>query len=237
MSSTAKSSASCGNGLDTLADYATELCRVGRSLFERGYVHGSTGNISMRIPARLGGGYLLTPTDACLGFLEPQRLAVLDDAGVQLAGDRASKTLVLHLAIYQAAPWANCVIHTHSSWLVDLTLRGVWSVQDILPPITPYYLMKVGHVPLIPYCRPGDPQVAEHIQGLIALQQHAGGALKAVMCERLGPQVWGETAANAMATLEELEETAKLWLRGGRCATPLSEDAIDSLRKQFNIFW
>ena len=130
-----------------------EICRVGRSLFERGYVHASAGNISVR----LDDGFLITPTDACLGTLEPARLARIDAPGQQTGGDRASKTLALHRRIYDSAPDARCVIHTHSTHLVALTLQGVWSADDILPPITPYFVMKVGHVPLIPYHRAGRP--------------------------------------------------------------------------------
>ena len=221
----------------TAIEHAHELCRVGRSLFDRGYVHGSTGNISVRLPASAGGGVLITPTDACLGMLDPNRLAHLNADGQQIGGDRASKTVRLHQQIYAAAPWAHCVIHTHSSWLVDLTLRGVWSPQDVVPPITPYYVMKVGHVPLIPYCRPGDPLVADRVQQLIAEHELRTLKLRAVMCERLGPQVWGETPATTMATLEELEETAKLWLRGNCSATPLTQAQIDDLCQQFNLHW
>jgi ribulose-5-phosphate 4-epimerase/fuculose-1-phosphate aldolase len=127
------------------SELRNEICRVGRSLFERGYVHATAGNISVR----LEDGYLITPTDACLGFLEPDRLAKVDINGTQVGGDRASKTLVLHRKIYAADSAAGCVIHTHSTHLVGLTLAGVWSASDIVPPITPYYVMKVGHVPLV----------------------------------------------------------------------------------------
>ena len=119
----------------------SEICRVGRSLFERGYVHATAGNISARLPADKGGGILITPTDACLGFLDPDSLAWVDDAGEQRAGDRASKTVALHRRIYAADPDAHCVLHTHSSHLVRLTLQGVWTIEDILPPITPYFVM------------------------------------------------------------------------------------------------
>ena len=142
-----------------------EICRVGRSLFERGYVHATAGNISVRLT---DGSFLITPTDACLGHLHPERLAWVGADGQQLAGDRASKTLSLHRRIYGAAPEAGCVIHTHSTHLVALTLAGVWSADDIVPPITPYYVMKVGHVPLIPYHRPGAPEVAERVAERIA---------------------------------------------------------------------
>ena len=217
--------------------FSQEICRVGKSLYDRGYVHGSTGNISVRIPVDVGGGFLITPTDACLGFLIPSKLALIDGEGVQVSGERASKTLALHRRIYSSAPKAMCVIHTHSSNLVDLTLRGVWSKQDIVPAITPYYVMKVGHVPLVPYFPPGDVRVADCVERLIMEAAARGLPLRAVMCDRLGPQVWSETPSSAMATLEELEETAKLWLRGNQSAVPLSEAQIEELRQQFNVKW
>jgi ribulose-5-phosphate 4-epimerase/fuculose-1-phosphate aldolase len=206
-----------------------EVCRVGRSLFERGYVHASAGNISVR----LADGYLITPTDACLGTLDPARLARVNAAGEQTAGDRASKTLALHRRIYASAPDAGCVIHTHSTHLVALTLQGVWSEHDILPPITPYFVMKVGHVPLIPYHRPGDPAVAELVAARIAERP----GLRAVMLDRLGPNVWHRTPAEASAVLEELEETARLWLLCQPRPTPLDAAQIEVLRRQFGAAW
>jgi 3-dehydro-4-phosphotetronate decarboxylase len=143
-----------------------EICRVGRSMFERGLVHATAGNISVRLPA--GQGFLITPTDACLGQLQPDQLAHADLAGHALNSVRASKTLTLHRAIYGAEPEAHCVIHTHSTHLVALTLGGVWRADCILPPITPYFVMKVGRVPLIPYHRPGDPAVATLVAAAIA---------------------------------------------------------------------
>ncbi len=210
-----------------------ELCRVGRSLFERGYVHATAGNIS----ARIDGGFLITPTDACLGTLAPERLARVGDDGVQQGGDRASKTLALHRAIYAADAAARCVIHTHSTHLVALTLAGVWSRDDIVPPITPYFVMKVGHVPLIPYHRPGDTQVATLVAQRIAAAAARGTPLRAVMLDRLGPNVWADTPAAASAVLEELEETAKLWLLSQRSATPLGEAQIEALRQAFGARW
>jgi ribulose-5-phosphate 4-epimerase/fuculose-1-phosphate aldolase len=212
---------------------AREICRVGRSLFDRGYVHATAGNISVR----LADGILITPTDACLGALDPQRLALVGDDGVQRRGERASKTLALHRRIYAAAPDAGCVIHTHSTHLVALTLQGVWSADDIVPPLTPYFVMKVGHVPLVPYHRPGDPVVAERVAALIANAAARGAPIRAVMLDRLGPEVWHRTPAEASAVLEELEETARLWLAGGRQAPPLPPAAIDELRKAFGCAW
>jgi ribulose-5-phosphate 4-epimerase/fuculose-1-phosphate aldolase len=210
-----------------------EICRVGRSLFERGYVHATAGNISVR----LQDGYLITPTDACLGTLDPARLARLDAQGVQTAGDRASKTLTVHRRIYEAAPQAGCVIHTHSTHLVALTLQGVWSDDDILPPITPYFVMKVGHVPLIPYHRPGDPRVAELVAQRIAAMAQRGTPIRAVMLDRLGPNVWHDSPAQASAVLEELEETARLWLMCQPGPLPLGEPEIEELRRQFGASW
>ena len=211
-----------------------EIVRVGASLFQRGYVHSTAGNISVRLEASQGGGYLITPTDACLGFLDPEQLAWVADDGAQHSGARASKTLALHRRIYGAAPDAVCVIHTHATHLVALTLQGVWQPDDILPPITPYQVMKVGHVPLIPYERPGAPAVADAIAARI---ESAARPLRAVMLERLGPMVWHNSPAAAMALLEELEETARLWLLGGRRAAPLSDTQIEELRAQFAAPW
>lgn len=225
------------------ASLRDEMCRVGRSLFERGYAHATAGNISVRLPE--GAGYLITPTDACLGFLQPARLAQVDVGGAQVSGDRASKTLALHRHIYDSAPEAHCVIHTHSTHLVALTLAGVWSEADILPPVTPYYVMKVGHVPLIPYHRPGDPAAAQRVAEAITAAAARGAPLRAVMLDRLGPNVWHASPAEAMATLEELEETARLWLMCTRLAgagagqppAPLSEPRLQELRQHFGARW
>jgi 3-dehydro-4-phosphotetronate decarboxylase len=211
-----------------------EIVRVGASLFQRGYVHSTAGNISVRLGEAQGGGYLITPTDACMGFLDPAQLAWVAEDGTLLSGARASKTLTLHRRIYAAAPEARCVVHTHATHLVALTLQGVWREDDILPPLTPYQVMKVGHVPLIPYQRPGAPQVAEAVAERIA---QAPRPIRAVMLDRLGPMVWHAGPASAMALLEELEETARLWLLGGRTLNPMSSAQIDELRAEFHAPW
>jgi ribulose-5-phosphate 4-epimerase/fuculose-1-phosphate aldolase len=212
-----------------------EICQVGASLHARGYVHGSAGNISVRTET----GFLITPTDACLGRLDPSRLAEVDLNGVQTAGDRASKTLVLHRQIYAADPEAACIIHTHSTHLVALTLAGVWHEDDILPPITPYFVMKVGHVPLIPYHRPGDPAVGQAVASRIAQQREAGKPIRAVMLDRLGPNVWHASPREASTVLEELEETARLWLLAGAHHKPagLGAAQIEALREHFGARW
>jgi len=217
----------------TESQLRNEICRVGRSLFERGYVHATAGNISVR----LADGYLITPTDACLGFLEPESLAKVDTNGMQTGGERASKTLTLHRKIYDADKAAMCVIHTHSTHLVALTLAGVWQPADIVPPIMPYFVMKVGHVPLIPYHRPGDAAVAELVVDAIERMRAAKTPIRAVMLDRLGPNVWHNSPAAAMAVLEELEETARLWLMTQPKPVPLSEEAIQQLRDTFGAIW
>ncbi|MFF2508237.1 aldolase [Streptomyces sp. NPDC058067] len=213
----------------------SEIVRVGTSLFARGYVHAAAGNISARLDDGLG--HLITPTDAALGFLHAGRLALVGADGEQLAGDRASKTLTLHRRIYAADPTARFVIHTHSTHLVALTLAGAWRQDDVLPPITPYYVMKVGHVPLVPYHRPGDPRVADLVAERIAARAAEGTPIKGVLLDRLGPVVWGPDAASALAVLEELEETARVWLTTGRHSEPLPDHAIAELRDTFGAAW
>ncbi len=225
-----------GHGAEFLAEdlARAEIVRVGRSLFERGYLHSTAGNISVR----LADGFLITPTDACLGFLDPQRLARLDASGQQTSGDRASKTIVLHRRIYDSSAAtqhpARCVIHTHSTHLVACSLQRE-TEAELLPPITPYFVMKVGPVPHIAYCMPGAPEAAARVSEAIAKYHREGRSIRAVMLARLGPNVWHDTPAAAMATLEELEETARLWLlaRPG----PLSAAAIEALRQQFGARW
>ena len=211
-----------------------EICRVGRSLFERGYVHATAGNISVR----LDDGFLITPTDACLGFLDPARLAKLDLQGQQISGDKGSKTIALHRQIYAAAcehdAHTRCVIHTHSTQCVALSLNA--NGPELLTPITPYFVMKVGHVPLVAYHRPGSEDAAKEVAQLIRSHAAKGTPIRAVMLTRLGPNVWHDNPAAAMATLEELEETARLMLLQPH--TPaLSAVALDALRQTFGARW
>ena len=204
-----------------------EMCVVGASLYQRGHVTGTAGNIS----ARLDDGWLITPTDACLGRLDPARIAKVAPDGSLVSGDRPSKTLTLHRAIYAASPASRAVLHTHSMHLVALTMAGVWNERDALPPITPYFVMKAGHVPLIAYHRPGDPAVAALVCAEVARS-------RAVLLERLGPVVWHESVSAASFALEEMEETARLWLMlRSQPPSPLSEERIEELRRTFGANW
>jgi ribulose-5-phosphate 4-epimerase/fuculose-1-phosphate aldolase len=212
-----------------------EICRIGKSLFKRGYAHATAGNISVR----LDDGFLITPTDACLGFLDPAQLARLDAGGRHLAGERASKTLALHTAIYDAAlPFdagTRCIIHTHSTHSVALSLRC--KDAELLPPVTPYFVMKVGHVPLVPYRRPGDRAAAQDVAALVRKYGEQGRAIRAVMLQRLGPNAWHDTPGAAMAVLEEVEETARLVLLAQGPCPVLDEPQIDELRRAFGARW
>jgi ribulose-5-phosphate 4-epimerase/fuculose-1-phosphate aldolase len=211
-----------------------EICRVGRSLFERGFVHATAGNISVR----LDDGFLITPTDACLGFLDPARLAKLDLQGQQISGDKGSKTIALHRRIYAAAcahdADTRCVIHTHSTHCVALSLNA--HGPELLPPITPYFVMKVGHVPLARYHRPGSDAAAQEVAYLIERYAAQGSPIRAVMLPRLGPNVWHNSPQAAMATLEELEETARLMLLQPQ-TLPLRATDLDELRQTFGARW
>jgi len=211
-----------------------EVCRVGRSLFERGYVHATAGNISVRLPD----GFLITPTDACLGFLQARQLAKVGMDGQQISGDPASKTLALHRRIYEASGQTGadtrCVIHTHSTHLVALSLQA--SGPELMAAITPYFVMKVGHVPLTRYHTPGSKAAADEVAGLIRDYAARGTPIRAVMLPRLGPNVWHTSPTAAMATLEELEETARLMLLAP-AAAPLDDDALHDLSATFGARW
>lgn len=208
-----------------------EICRVGASLYQRGYTVGTAGNIS----ARLDDGWLITPTDACLGTLDPAAVAKVGLDGGWVSGDKPSKTLTLHRAVYDNNPNVHGVVHTHSTHLVALTLAGVWQPDDVLSPLTPYHVMKVGHIPLIPYHRPGDPAVAARVATL-------ANDVRGVLLARLGPVVWEDSVSRAAYALEELEETAKLWMMlkdqaGFADRASLDEAALTELRDAFKARW
>jgi ribulose-5-phosphate 4-epimerase/fuculose-1-phosphate aldolase len=214
-----------------------EICRIGKSLFDRGYVHSSAGNISVK----LDDGFLITPTDAVMGFLEPAKISKVDLSGAHVSGDAPSKTLGLHRSVYAATginqPLTSCIIHTHSTYCVALTLNDDGCTEELLEPMTPYQVMKVGRVPLIPYKRPGDPRVIELVEKSIDRYSKLGGAVRCVMLSALGPVVWHDSPSKAMATLEELEESAKLTFLLGKSRSLLTSSEIQELKEVFNCPW
>lgn len=179
-----------------------EICRYARSLFERGLTPGSSGNISLRLD---DGGWLVTPTNASLGFLDPARLSRLDAAGRVMSGDKPTKEIPLHSALYESRGSARAIVHLHSTHAVALTMLPEINPRAVLPPMTPYYLMRAGQTALVPYYRPGDPAVADAIRGL-------AGRYSSVLLANHGPVVAGDSLEAAVFATEELEETAKLYL-------------------------
>src|SRR3954464_7057913 len=179
-----------------------EICRLGRSLFERGLTPGSSGNISVKLD---DGGWLVTPTNASLGSLDPARLSRLGADGRLVSGDAPTKEVPLHTALYQSRGTARAVVHLHSTHSVALSMLPEIDPRAALPPMTPYYLMRCGATALLPYHRPGDPAVADAIRGL-------AGKYASVLLANHGPVVAADSLEAAVFAMEELEETAKLYL-------------------------
>lgn len=200
-----------------------DICRWGASLFNRGYTAGSSGNLSARLPD----GFLVTPTNSCLGFLEPSRLTKLDTAGRLVSGDPPTKEVPLHMAFYEARPEAGAVVHLHSTFATALSCLADTDPEDALPPITPYMVMRVGRVPVIPYTHPGSADVKPLI--LARAAEHP-----AVLLANHGPVVSGKSFEAAVFAAEELEETAKLvLLTRGMPQRHLPPEVVSELRKRF----
>lgn len=202
------------------------ICRLGRSLFERGLSPGSSGNISVRSD---DGGWIVTPTNASLGFLEPDSLSHLDADGRLLSGDPPTKELPLHAALYETRGSARAIVHLHATHTVAVSMLPEIDPRAMLPPLTPYYLMRAGRTALVPYFRPGDPAVADAIRGL-------AGRYASLVLANHGPVVAGDTLEAATFAIEELEETAKLYLllRGSnpRVLTP---EQVADLTRAFDL--
>ncbi|HRY26074.1 MAG: aldolase [Geminicoccaceae bacterium] len=177
------------------------ICRFGQSIFERGLTFGSSGNISVR----LDDGWLMTPTGATLGTLDPARISRLDADGRHVSGDQPTKETFLHLGMYANRVGARAVVHLHSTHSVAVSCLADIDPADVIPPITAYYVMRVGTLPLVPYYRPGDPALGPAVEKL-------AGRHHAVLLANHGPVVAGTSLENAVFATEELEETAKLWL-------------------------
>jgi ribulose-5-phosphate 4-epimerase/fuculose-1-phosphate aldolase len=203
-----------------------EICRFARSLFERGLTPGSSGNISVKLD---DGGFLVTPTNASLGFLDPARLSRLDASGRLLSGDAPTKEVPLHNALYQTRDGARAVVHLHSTHSVALSMLPEIDPRAALPPMTAYYLMRCGATALVPYYRPGDPAVADAIKGL-------AGRYSSVLLANHGPVVSGDMLQAAVFAIEELEESAKLYLLlRGLNPRYLSPQQIADLSKAFGL--
>jgi ribulose-5-phosphate 4-epimerase/fuculose-1-phosphate aldolase len=186
-------------------DLRAAIVERGRSLYERGYAHGSSGNLS----ARIADGFLLTPTGSSLGRLDPARIAKLDANGVHLTGDPPSKEAFLHLAMYAERPGANAIVHLHCTCAVAVSCLVHADSCNVLPPLTAYHVMRVGTLPLVPYHRPGDRALAEAVRRVAA-------AHRAVLLANHGPVVSGKSLDDAVDSAEELEQTAKLVLLLGK---------------------
>ena len=199
------------------------LVRLAASLFNRRFTVGSSGNISVRVE----GGLLITPTNSCLGFLDPERISLINRDGRHIGGDPPSKELFLHQAFYDTRPRTGAVVHLHSTYATALSCLEDTNPTDVIPALTPYTVMRVGTVPMLPYTRPGDPETGDLIRAL-------GGKHAAVLLANHGPVVAGQTLTDAVYAAEELEETAKLvLLLKGHQARVLSAANIAELVRLF----
>lgn len=189
------------------------IALYGKSLFDRGLTMGSSGNIS----ARVDDGWLMTPTNACLGRLDPAAISKLDDSGTHVSGDPPTKEGFLHRAVYGERADAGAIVHLHSTHSVAVSCLPEIDPRNVLPPLTAYYVMRVGTLPLVPYFPPGDMLLADAVRGL-------AGRHSAVLLANHGPVVAGKNLEAALYATEELEETARLFLllhgRNPRCLTP-----------------
>ena len=210
-----------------MTDLGSELCRLSASLFARRLVGGGAGNISVRTPE----GFLVTPTGSSLGALAPDRLARLSPEGRHLAGDPPSKEWPLHAAFYETRPATGAVVHLHSTWATALSLLADTDPDNALPPITPYAIMRLGKVRLLPFFVPGDPALGEAVRALEG--RHA-----AVLLANHGPVVSAPSLQAAVDAMEEFEETARLALiTRGLPQRRLTEAQIAALVARYNVEW
>ena len=199
------------------------IAGLAKSIFDRGLTFGSSGNISVR----LDDGWLMTPTGSSMGELDPAGIARLDDAGNWVSGDKPTKEALLHLTMYRQRPQSGAVVHLHSTHSVAVSCLADVDANNVLPPITAYYVMRVGSLPLIPYYPPGDVDLAKAV-GEMASRHHA------VLLANHGPLVAGKSLEDAVCAIEELEETAKLFLllQGARTRF-LNDRQVQALKQRF----
>ncbi len=204
------------------------MCDLAKSMFDRGLTSGSTGNISARVS---DGGLLVSPTGSSFGRLDPARLSRFDADGHLISGDKPTKEMPLHSAFYDTRSDAGAVVHLHSTHSVALSMLPDTDAENMLPPLTPYAIMRLGRVKLLPYFRPGDPEMGEAVRSL-------EGKRSAVVLANHGPVVAGKDVEAAVYAIEELEETAKLaLLTQGKGAVGLSDAQIRDLVKTFGVEW
>lgn len=178
-----------------------DIARLAKSMFDRGLTFGSSGNISVRTED----GWLMTPTGSTMGNLDPAKISKLDQAGNHISGDKPTKETFLHVAMYEERPQTGAVVHLHSTHSVAVSCLADIDPANVLPPITAYYVMKIGKLPLVPYFPPGDLDLARAVREM-ASDHHA------VLLANHGPVVAGKSLEDAVYATEELEETAKLFL-------------------------
>ena len=208
-----------------MTDTATrdKIARLGKSIFDRGLTAGSSGNISVRVDD----GWLMTPTGSSLGDLDPARISKLDGTGKLVGGDAPTKESFLHVAMYEQRPKAGAVVHLHSVHSVAVSCMANIDAANVLPPLTAYYVMRIGTLPLVPYYAPGDLDLARAVREM-ASSHHA------VLLANHGPVVAGSSLEDAVYATEELEETAKLFLLLKEMETrPLTAAQIADLEKRF----
>ncbi len=207
------------------ASLRQQIVEFGRSIFDRGLTAGSSGNISVRLPD----GWLMTPTNASLGKLDADRISKLDWSGKLISGDPPSKEAFLHRAMYEERGSAEAIVHLHSTYSAAVSCMAGLHAPDCIPPLTAYYVMKIGRLPLIPYFRPGDMALAEAIRELAR-------ANAAVLLANHGPVVSGTSLEAAVYATEELEETAKLFLLLRDIPVrPLNAEQISELKSVFRL--
>ncbi|WP_292291731.1 aldolase [Marivita sp.] len=204
------------------------ICLLAKSMFDRGLTGGSTGNISARTP---DGGLLVSPTGMSFGRLDPARLSRFDAAGKLIDGDKPTKEMPLHAAFYDTRGSAGAVVHLHSCHSVALSLMPDVDDDNFLPPLTPYSIMKLGKVKLLPFFLPGDPAMGEAVRGL-------AGKRSAVMLANHGPVVAGKDVEAACNAIEELEDTARLAiLMRGHDARMLTPEQVNAVVTKFDVDW
>lgn len=214
--------------MSTEARLREQICLLAKSMFDRGLTGGSTGNISARTP---DGGLLVSPTGTSFGRLDPGRLSRFDDQGNLVDGDKPTKEMPLHAAFYDTRSSAGAVVHLHSCHSVALSMMPDVDEDSFLPPLTPYGIMKLGRVKLLPFFLPGDPEMGKAVRGL-------AGRRSAVMLANHGPVVAGKDVEAACNAIEELEDTARLaMMTRGLHPRTLTQSQIESLVAKFDVEW